>query len=60
MATRIITKFAAPVAAIATVATLKLPRWVWFVALWCGGVGAAMLLGLAFKVLMNATLFAVG
>lgn len=59
MATRIITRLAAPVSAVASVASLKLPRWVWFVALWCGGVGAAMLLGFAFKVLMNATLFAV-
>ena len=36
-----------------------LPRWVWFVALWCVGVGSAVLLGEAFKLLMNATLFAV-
>lgn len=36
-----------------------LPGWFWFVALWCGGVGAAMGLGFAFKVLMNLTLFAV-
>ncbi|WP_114812680.1 hypothetical protein [Paraburkholderia kururiensis] len=36
-----------------------LPGWLWFVALWCGGVGAAMGLGFAFKVLMNLTLFAV-
>ncbi|WP_166653486.1 hypothetical protein [Paraburkholderia flava] len=56
MATRIITRLAAPVS---RVASLKLPRWIWFVALWCGGVSAAMLLGFAFKVLMNATLFAV-
>jgi hypothetical protein len=38
----------------------KLPGWLWFVALWCFGVGAAMSLGFAFKLLMNATLFAVG
>ena len=37
----------------------KLPGWLWFIALWCCGVGAAMTLGFAFKVLMNATLFAV-
>lgn len=35
------------------------PAWVWFIALWCVGVGSAMLLGEAFKLLMNATLFAV-
>jgi hypothetical protein len=37
----------------------KLPGWLWFVALWCFGVGSAMSLGFAFKLLMNATLFAV-
>jgi hypothetical protein len=37
----------------------RLPGWLWFVALWCGGVGGAMLVGFAFKILMNATLFAV-
>ncbi len=37
----------------------KLPGWLWFIALWCVGVGAAMSLGFAFKLLMNATLFAV-
>jgi hypothetical protein len=36
-----------------------LPGWIWFVLLWCGGVGAAMSLGFAFKILMNLTLFAV-
>jgi len=36
-----------------------LPGWVWFIALWCAGVGGAMSLGFAFKVLMNLTLFAV-
>ena len=36
-----------------------LPAWVWFIALWCAGVGSAMLLGEAFKLFMNATLFAV-
>jgi hypothetical protein len=36
-----------------------LPGWIWFVLLWCGGVGAAMSLGFAFKVFMNLTLFAV-
>ncbi|WP_277991671.1 hypothetical protein [Trinickia acidisoli] len=38
---------------------MSLPRWVWFVVLWCTGVGSAMLLGEAFKLLMNVTLFAV-
>ncbi|HEY4298511.1 MAG TPA: hypothetical protein VGM85_18720 [Paraburkholderia sp.] len=37
----------------------KLPGWLWFVALWCFGVASAMSLGFAFKLLMNATLFAV-
>jgi len=37
----------------------RLPGWLWFVALWCGGVGGAMLAGYAFKALMNATLFAI-
>lgn len=36
-----------------------LPRWAWFIALWCTGVGSAVLAGEAFKLLMNATLFAV-
>jgi hypothetical protein len=36
-----------------------LPRWAWFIALWCVGVGSAVLVGEAFKLLMNATLFAV-
>ncbi|WP_322013807.1 hypothetical protein [Paraburkholderia sp. J12] len=36
-----------------------LPGWLWFVLLWCAGVGAAVSLGFAFKVLMNLTLFAV-
>ena len=36
-----------------------LPAWVWFIALWCVGVGGAMSLGFAFKILMNLTLFAV-
>jgi hypothetical protein len=47
----------------ASIGTIKrsvtLRRWVWFMALWCGGVGAAVLLGEAFKLFMNATLFAV-
>lgn len=38
---------------------VALPRWVWFIALWCAGVAGAVLLGEAFKLLMNATLFAV-
>jgi hypothetical protein len=38
---------------------VTLPGWVWFIALWCAGVGGAMMLGEAFKVLMNVTLFAV-
>lgn len=42
-----------------TGALSRLPGWVWFVALWCFGVGSAMSLGFAFKLLMNATLFAV-
>lgn len=37
----------------------KLPGWLWFVLLWCGGVGAAMSLGFVFKIFMNLTLFAV-
>jgi hypothetical protein len=36
-----------------------LPGWIWFIALWCVGVGGAMSLGVAFKILMNLTLFAV-
>lgn len=36
-----------------------LPGWVWFIALWCGGVAAAVSLGFVFKLFMNATLFAV-
>ncbi|WP_176732999.1 hypothetical protein [Paraburkholderia nodosa] len=36
-----------------------LPGWLWFVFLWCAGVGAAVSLGFAFKVFMNLTLFAV-
>jgi hypothetical protein len=36
-----------------------LSRWSWFIALWCAGVGSALLVGEAFKLLMNATLFAV-
>ena len=37
----------------------RLPAWLWFIVLWCAGVGGAMSVGFAFKVLMNATLFAV-
>jgi hypothetical protein len=37
----------------------RLPGWLWFVALWCFGVASAMSLGFAFKLLMNATLFAI-
>jgi hypothetical protein len=37
----------------------RLPGWLWFALLWCAGVGSAMAVGFAFKVLMNATLFAV-
>ncbi|MFL9986840.1 hypothetical protein PQR46_26540 [Paraburkholderia sediminicola] len=37
----------------------KLPGWLWFIALWCFGVTSAVSLGFAFKLLMNATLFAV-
>jgi hypothetical protein len=36
-----------------------LPGWLWFVLLWCGGVGAAVSLGYVFKIFMNLTLFAV-
>lgn len=36
-----------------------LPGWLWFVLLWCCGVGAAVSLGFVFKVFMNLTLFAV-
>lgn len=36
-----------------------LPGRIWFIALWCVGVGGAMSLGFAFKILMNLTLFAV-
>ena len=39
--------------------TRKLPGWIWFIALWCFGVASAVSLGFAFKLLMNATLFAV-
>jgi hypothetical protein len=39
--------------------TRKLPGWLWFIALWCFGVASAVSLGFAFKLLMNATLFAV-
>ena len=35
------------------------PGWVWFIALWCVGVGGAMSRGFAFRILMNLTLFAV-
>ena len=38
---------------------VALPSWAWFIALWCAGVGGAMMLGEAFKLLMNVTLFAV-
>ena len=44
---------------ITTTKRRALPGWIWFVLLWCGGVGAAMSLGFAFKVFMNLTLFAV-
>lgn len=37
----------------------RLPGWLWFVLLWCAGVGAAVSVGFAFKMLMNLTLFAV-
>ncbi|WP_181969951.1 hypothetical protein [Paraburkholderia sp. DHOC27] len=43
----------------AAFARIRLPGWVWFIALWCAGVGGAVSLGFAFKVLMNLTLFAV-
>jgi|GEM_PF-706034 len=44
----------------ATTRRLELPGWVWFITLWCVGVAGAMSLGFAFRLLMNATLFAVG
>ncbi|HTH62288.1 MAG TPA: hypothetical protein VL689_19310 [Paraburkholderia sp.] len=37
----------------------RLPGWLWFVLLWCFGVGAAVSVGFAFKLLTNLTLFAV-
>jgi hypothetical protein len=37
----------------------KIPGWLWFIALWCFGVASAVSLGFVFKLLMNATLFAV-
>ena len=43
----------------ATSTRRALPGWVWFIALWCVGVGGAMSLGFAFRILMNLTLFAV-
>ncbi|WP_233855490.1 hypothetical protein [Paraburkholderia sp. HD33-4] len=51
---------AAGTAAAAATPSRKLPGWLWFIALWCFGVAAAVSLGFAFKLLMNATLFAVG
>ncbi|MGF6574353.1 hypothetical protein ABH945_006476 [Paraburkholderia sp. GAS333] len=45
--------------ATSTASKLKLPGWLWFIALWCFGVASAVSLGFAFKLLMNATLFAV-
>ncbi|KAE8755350.1 hypothetical protein FSO04_34710 [Paraburkholderia madseniana] len=62
MATNItITKDAGANAARSTSQTprRRLPGWLWFVALWCFGVASAMSLGFAFKLLMNATLFAI-
>lgn len=44
---------------ITTTKRRALPGWLWFVLLWCAGVGAAVSLGWAFKILMNLTLFAV-
>ncbi|WP_228981752.1 hypothetical protein [Paraburkholderia gardini] len=40
-------------------ASFRLPGWLWFVLLWGGGVSAAVSLGFAFRIFMNATLFAV-
>ncbi|HEX3380730.1 MAG TPA: hypothetical protein VHU21_13175 [Paraburkholderia sp.] len=48
-----------PERATAPAQSRKLPGWLWFIALWCFGVAAAMSLGFAFRLLMNATLFAV-
>lgn len=33
--------------------TTKQKQWLWFVGLWCGGLGAALLLGGAIKLLMK-------
>jgi predicted membrane protein len=44
---------------ITTTERRRLPGWLWFVLLWCAGVGAAVGVGFAFKILMNVTLFAV-
>lgn len=31
----------------------KLKQWLWFAGLWCGGLGAALTLGYAIKLLMR-------
>jgi hypothetical protein len=49
MAMRTITKFFG----------FYLPGWFWCIALWCGGVSSATIVGAAFKALMKVTLFAV-
>jgi hypothetical protein len=59
VATTAVTAQSATAAAAAPAAARKLPGWLWFVALWCFGVVSAVSLGFAFKLLMNATLFAV-
>jgi hypothetical protein len=45
--------------AAALAARRPLPGWVWFIALWCAGVGGAVSLGFAFRILMDLTLFTV-
>ena len=59
MATPITTTKAVATGVSGRPATRTLPGWLWFVLLWCGGVGAAVSLGFAFKVFMNLTLFAI-
>jgi|HubBroStandDraft_5_1064220.scaffolds.fasta_scaffold1101268_1 hypothetical protein len=34
----------------------RIKKTLWFVALWCGGVGGAMLLALPFKLLIHAAM----
>lgn len=39
-----------------TVRVSRLKNVLWFVALWCGGVGGAMLLALPFKLMIRAAM----